>query len=395
MKRRVLVTDGEQRAALAVVRSLGRSGYDVRVCSARSRSIAAASRHCTASYRTADPLTGPSAFVADLARIAATEKIDVLLPVTEAALLAVLPARDRFSCAIPFASAAQFEAICDKAGVLLAGARHGLAVPLQTELVAPEYFRTLKSELRFPLAVKPSRSVAGSEGQRIRIGVAYARSVGELRDVLTRFPPQAYPLLLQQQINGPGFGISVLVWQGRLFGAFAHRRLREKPPSGGVSVLRESVRLDDNLLSRSLALLGDFDWQGVAMVEYKLDDASGTAYLMEINGRLWGSLQLAIDAGVDFPRLLVELALGGEPVPILSYQTGVRSRWEWGDVDHLIASLLHPSRFAKFKRGSRHPRMRALTDFVRGFSSRNHGEIFRRDDPGPIIRETLDWLQRR
>jgi len=49
------------------------------------------------------------------------------------------------------------------------------------------------------------------------------------------------------------------------------------------------------------------------MVEYKIDSASGTPYLMEINGRFWGSVQLAIDAGVDFPRLLVECALGREP----------------------------------------------------------------------------------
>ncbi len=50
------------------------------------------------------------------------------------------------------------------------------------------------------------------------------------------------------------------------------------------------------------------------MVEFKADARTGTPYLMEINGRFWGSLQLAIDAGVDFPAILVAAALGA-PIP--------------------------------------------------------------------------------
>ena len=47
-------------------------------------------------------------------------------------------------------------------------------------------------------------------------------------------------------------------------------------------------------------LLDELNWHGVAMVEFKVTE-DGTPYLMEINTRFWGSLQLAIDAGVDFP----------------------------------------------------------------------------------------------
>ena len=80
---------------------------------------------------------------------------------------------------------------------------------------------------------------------------------------------------------------------------FAHRRLREKPPSGGVSVYRESVAPDPSLVARAAALLAGLGWRGVAMVEMKTDARTGTPYLMEVNGRFWGSLQLAVDAGVD------------------------------------------------------------------------------------------------
>jgi predicted ATP-grasp superfamily ATP-dependent carboligase len=50
---------------------------------------------------------------------------------------------------------------------------------------------------------------------------------------------------------------------------------------------------------------------GVAMVEFKLDRRKGNAAkLIDVNGRFWGSLQLAILSGVDFPYYLYQLAVG-------------------------------------------------------------------------------------
>src|SRR5688500_8303931 len=134
MRHKVLVTDGEQRAALAVVRSLGRAGWEVHVCSSRSSSMSGASRYCARSYQVADPLTDPHGFLADLAALVTSTEAEVLLPISEAALLVVLPQRSRFKCAIPFSAARDFEAISDKSKVLEVAADHGIAVPRQTIL---------------------------------------------------------------------------------------------------------------------------------------------------------------------------------------------------------------------------------------------------------------------
>jgi len=324
------------------------------------------------------------------------KKADVLLPVTEASLLAVLPRRERFSCVIPFPAADAFERICDKRGVLERAALRGVAVPTQIEIAKPSERKRLDQAPNFPLVLKPSRSVSGPEGGRARAGVAYASDSAELNAALDSFPPAAYPILIQQRITGPGFGISVLLWDGELRAAFAHRRIREKPPSGGVSVLRESIPLDTGLLSKCVDLLRDFNWQGVAMVEFKLDDRSGTPCLMEINGRFWGSLQLAIDAGVDFPNLLVQSALGMNPALATAYRTGVKSRWEWGDVDQLLSTVLHPKKaLGRSSPVLRRPRLSAFADFFRAFSSDNSPEVFRHDDPVPFFQETVNWFRGR
>ena len=80
------------------------------------------------------------------------------------------------------------------------------------------------------------------------------------------------------------------------------------------------------------------------MLEYKQDHRSGVPFLMEVNGRFWGSLQLAVDAGVDFPYLCCQLALGQAPDVPASYTVGVRSRWLLGDLDHLLLRVFHSDR---------------------------------------------------
>lgn len=126
------------------------------------------------------------------------------------------------------------------------------------------------------------------------------------------------------------------------------------------------------------------------MVEYKHDLRTGTYYLMEINGRLWGSVQLAIDAGVDFPALLIATA-GGAPVAPVTQYRAVTSRWLLGDVDHLIARFRHDAR--QLDLPSDAPgRLRCLVDFLTAFRPGVKNEVFRWSDPVPALRELQTWI---
>lgn len=188
---------------------------------------------------------------------------------------------------------------------------------------------TLHAEILIPIMEASLLAVLAAPGQ-ITACVPFA-DLSAIRRVL--------PVLLQQRIEGPGTGIFVLLAGGDVLAQFAHRRLREKPPSGGVSVSRESIVADQALVDRSVALLRSLEFNGVAMVEYKSDVRTGQAYLMEVNGRFWGSLRLAVDAGVNFPVLLVAWALRNPMIPVTIYRARVRSRWWWWDVDQLLIRL--------------------------------------------------------
>ena len=392
MTRTVLVTDGEQRAALAVVRSLGRAGHIVHVCSTSGASLAGASRHCRSETRVPDPLASPDDYAAAVRSLLGTLGADTLMPIAEPALLALLGARDTLGdVLLPFPDLETFRRISDKALVLERARDLGIAVPRQISLTHAA--DPAAATLAFPVALKPARSVGEQDGRRVKVGVRYAADAAALRRVLAELEPASFPLLAQHRVSGPGIGVFLLRWNGEILAAFAHRRIREKPPSGGVSVYRESTTLDPALLDASRRLLEAFDWSGVAMIEYKLDAATGTPYLMEINGRFWGSLQLAIDAGVDFPTLLLDAALGAPRPPVLTWKLGVRSRWWWGDVDQLLTRLRHSAPRLNLPPGEP-GRLGALARFLLLWRPGDRSEILRLDDPRPFLRETAAWFRR-
>jgi hypothetical protein len=130
-------------------------------------------------------------------------------------------------------------------------------------------------------------------------------------------------LLAQEFIpSAGGIGVSFLMKDGVARASFTHRRLLEFPETGGPSLVRESCH---NQIAESAAqeLLGALKWNGVAMVEFRIDSRTGKPVLMEINPRFWGSLPLAIACGVDFPKLLCDMYEFGDVAPSRAYQDGV------------------------------------------------------------------------
>lgn len=381
---RILITDGNERAALAAARSLVHAGHEVCVAAATRVSLAGVSRGVRALPLATDPLTEPEGYAVAVGRIARQESCGVLLPMTDPSLEAVLEHRAVLpaTVALPFPELSIYRAASDKAHVLELARACGFGVPETRTIAAPrDVASAVPDAAFFPAVVKPHRSVVTAAGVRRKLMVTPVSNSEECRRTLADLPAAAFPVLLQRRVSGVGEGFFALRWGGRTIAMFAHRRLREKPPSGGVSVYRESIPLDERLVGPGLRLLDALDWQGVAMIECKREHETGRQVVMEINGRFWGSLQLAIDAGVDFPSLLVRCA-AGEIVPeTRDYRIGIRSRWFWGDVDHL---------YLRLRAGG--SRLRALIAFLQVSPRRNRSEVWRWRDPAPFAVETLQWL---
>lgn len=388
--RTILVTDGDQRSALAAVRSLGRAGYRVIVGDATHPNLAAQSRYCVKAFKYPSPYDGEDAFVQAVVEASVEYDVTLILPMTDitSAILtdrrAALPATTQVAAP----DAATFWRASDK--IALNELANTLGVPSPTtHVLTPPFDGSALDDVRYPCIVKPARSRLKTTDGWIRTAVTRAVSRADLERQLADTPALRHPFMLQRQVDGEGIGVFALCNHGEPVMLFAHRRLREKPPWGGVSVLRESAPVDAVAGQYATTLLRALRWHGVAMVEFKREQVTGIPYLMEINGRFWGSLQLAIDAGLDFPAGLAGLWLGSPPPPQPDYATGVRSRWLLGDVDHLLMRLREPAMPLHAA-----PSIPALLwDFCHFFRRNTYYEVESLRDPGPSWYELRAYVR--
>jgi predicted ATP-grasp superfamily ATP-dependent carboligase len=383
----LLVLDGEQRASLAVTRALLRSGYAVIVAAHQETSLAGAVRGVSRCRVHKDPLCDPLGYAAEVAALAGACSAVVVLPVTDASAGALLAHRDLLpkGCVVPYAPLSVYDAASDKVVVHRHALARGIAIT-ETWVIEHPDSPLPPGQAVFPGVIKPHRSVVG-EHQKQRTSVQFVADRDECARKLAELDPAAFPVLVQRRIHGLGEGLFFARWQGRTIARFAHRRLREKPPAGGVSVYSESIDVEPGLLAACEDLLDSLQWQGVAMIEGKRDKRTGRWCIMEINGRFWGSLQLAIDAGVDFPALLVRAALDGtvqEPPP---WRRGVRLRWEWGDLDHLLLRLVRSNERLSLPADAP-GRLKTLWQWCAFLPWRDKLEVFRVRDPLPFWVET-------
>jgi hypothetical protein len=124
---------------------------------------------------------------------------------------------------------------------------------------------------------------------------------------------------IQGAAPGVGTGAFISRWNDKVLARFMHLRLHELPVSG-CSSYRTSW-WHPSIIADAEAKLAHLGWNGVAMMEYRWDPATDRFFLLEMNARFWGSLHLALYAGVDFPCLLIDAFHGrnveavNNPVP--------------------------------------------------------------------------------
>lgn len=321
------MTDGLWRKSLSAIRSLGKVGFDVTVMGDSIWTTGFWSRYCTRRVKAPTAQNDAEAFgrslQAEVDRLNQRGQRPVLVPMEEASLEWVSQnlASLQDSVYIILPPAPSLAIARDKGATQRAAREAGIPAPQTWEPETPEAFAHQAAGLAPHSFVTKPRTGSSS------IGVTYGepRSESEWLGHWRRFGP----MIIQERIpaDGSGQGVSVLFDpQGRCLAAFAHERLQQYPNSGGPSTDRVSIEAPE-LVELSLRLLRHLNWRGIAMVEWKVHPTDGKPRVLEINPRFWGSLELAVRSGLDFPALYARAATGETVTPVDGYQTGVRCRW--------------------------------------------------------------------
>ncbi|MEL7310244.1 MAG: ATP-grasp domain-containing protein [Pseudomonadota bacterium] len=342
MKRRneqILVLDADQRSALAATRALGAAGFTVHTGDTGRTALASRSKWSVGHLQYPDPSTGRDAALTAIGEYCKNHAIDLLFPMTDVTTPMIQTAIDVELPPTPCPPRDVYDTASDKGRLMQCASEAGLAIPRTQRIDGETSLTSLPDGFEYPVVLKPTRSRIPLADGFLHTQVMVAHSDAELTSLQREHIWfRNHPWLLQSFVEGKGQGVFALYDRGQPIAWFAHRRIREKPPQGGVSVLSASAPMANELKESATTLLNALAWHGPAMVEYRVT-ADGTPYLMEINARFWGSLQLAISAGVDFPVLAAELTRGKHPAPLSGYRLGIKNRWLLGDLDNLYLTF--------------------------------------------------------
>lgn len=371
---RALVIDAQFRHSLAMVRSLGRKGIDV-VCASPARRYPARYSHYSAGSHMLSYSGDPAERLGDLFGIIERERIGVLLPAGLAGNEFICRHRDRLEPAVraPYNDLQSFELLANKERATALAESLGVPHPRSVRLTAVDEVERIRAAMAYPVVFKS----AVDQGT-----VRYARDTDELRRVAVDFwraeadliAREIYPIV-QEYIDGSGHGYFALAERGEVVAYFMHTRIHEVPPSGGPSAMARSFRdpMLKELGDRFLAATG---WTGVAMIEFKRSRRDGTYYFIEANPKFWGSLDLSIAAGVNFPYLAYQTLVGELPVGQAGrYRDDVAFRWLTMDLAYAL-------------------RTRGLGRYVRAFRDRHVVDDFSRDDWKPLVALLLTGVGR-
>ena len=330
--------DGHSAAALAFTRSFGKAGHWVAVGSnSEIAAPAELSRYCRSSFRHPVSTEDAAGFVQAVLDFSRANGIDLIVPATDWTTTPLSKFRDLFQgiSRLALGPHSAIEASADKFSTVAMARELNIAVP-KTFLVRSMADLESIGAAQFPLVVKDRFSTRWVGNRAVFGSVRYAYSHEDLKRKVEERLEAAKDVLVQHFVPGTGVGYSAFCIGDATYLPFAWLRVREVDPRGSGSSARKSIPIAQDILESSRTLIKRVGFQGICMVEYKRQPQTGHAVLMEINGRPWGSIQLPIDSGIDYPRYLADWYLEGKLPPAeVHYKNGLLCRRLVGELTHL------------------------------------------------------------
>ncbi|MCG7644891.1 ATP-grasp domain-containing protein [Alteromonas sp. Cnat3-28] len=335
-RKRVLVLGEDTRSFLSVIRSLGEAGMVVDVVTLINTTPTLSSKWINKIFKLNYQAYSQNDWQTTLSRIIDSGNYDLVIPCDERSLYPLLdikettlsdtifaiPERDILG---PLFDKEQTKQLAQQLGISVA---RGERIDLND--TSP---KKLIDEFGLPVVLKPSMSYE-SEQLNHRNSVMIAWSAEDIET----FKQSNSQCLIEEYFDGTGMGVSVFSSKGKIRAAFAHRRVSE-PEKGGGSSYRKAWPLSPDMLDACQKICVNLNYTGVGMFEFKYNDATHRWILIEINARFWGSLPLAIFAGVDFPKLLAIHLLTDQRPYKLTYNLKAHARSLTSDFYDMKASF--------------------------------------------------------
>jgi len=320
-----LVTDAHIPSSVTGLRALGRAGLSVAALAPGRSAAGLWSRYTRARALGPDSVADPDGFRTAVAKLAERHGPLVVYPGQDEAINALIGGPGTLSehVELPYPGPGPLAALRDKSRLAELASGAGLASP-RTIVTGAAAELAEAADLPDGAVVKPVHP----GGAFPTVMVAVSREA--LRALVAGAPP-AEQLMLQERVTGRLMALAVVVGRdGALVRRFQQVALRTWPEAAGISRLAVSVEPDEHLAEASRSLLAAAGYWGIAQLQF-LDGPDGPR-LIDVNTRFYGSLALALAAGVDLPSAWHAVTRGlpaGQPQ---AYRVSVTYRWLEADV---------------------------------------------------------------
>jgi protein-tyrosine-phosphatase/predicted ATP-grasp superfamily ATP-dependent carboligase len=373
------VLGADDRAFLSVIRSLGRKGIEVHAGWCPPGAPSLASRYLAARHEIRPYCDRCDSWKDDLVEVVRSTPFDLVIPCTDETEIPLRSAREDLEPHAPLYLLPDpvYGIVSDKARTTELARSLDVPVPEEARIESLEEAVAAAGSFGYPLILKPASSFgAGDLSVKNRIRTAFDEK--ELEQ-LTETMLLRGRLLAQRYYPGRGTGIEVISRSGKILFAFQHERIHE-PLRGGGSSYRRSVPLDAGMLDAAGRMLAALGYTGVAMFEFRRDGARSDWRLLEINGRFWGSLPLALASGADFPWYLYQMLVEGRQKFDQGYRTGICCRNLASDIHWNIANLTSDRSDTRL---NTLPLRSVLAEAANFLTLKERSDTFVGDDPGP------------
>ena len=222
------------------------------------------------------------------------------------------------------------EAVRDKRNLMARAAELGLDIPRTFCPRSRREAEEVSRELNYPCVLKPRKGLGATGVRYLACAKELVACYGDSSPYLYSSPPAesifdfTFPII-QEYIPGETHDLCFLFREGEPRALFTQHRLKTYPAQGGRGIVLEATE-EPELIEIGLTLLRELRWHGPGQLEFRIDSRDGKLKLIEMNTRFWGAVDLAIQAGVDFPFLTCRMAVEGDIEPVCEYRVGTRYR---------------------------------------------------------------------
>ena len=300
----IVILGSSTKSAAYVAKQLSKYGVEVIVYAWLDLPLKH-SRYVKKYHLVKSPDTDVAGFTDNLIKYLQLNKTDCLLPINDQALEICKLYYDRLSEQVKIIGVNHSftdEYAHSKYELIKVSETVGIKTPKTILLNGLKDVEAHQAAFRFPCIVKPESSSILKDNRLYYFKVKRIQSYEQLVDYV-RENINNVQMLVQEIIPGYGIGYNIIAQNGVIINEYIHRRIFEYE---GESTYRESVQVQEyGLQDKVHALIKKINWSGVAMVEFRIDGSD--AYIMEINGRFWGSIEVSVRCGLNYPVQLYEM----------------------------------------------------------------------------------------